>query len=168
MIPELQTPRLRLRGWRNEDLDAYAPMCADAEVMRYIGTGVTQTRAEAWRSMASFLGHWQLRGYGMWAVERRDTRELVGRVGFINPEGWPGFELGWLLGRAHWGRGYAIEAARAALAWEQDALGKDRVISLIRPGNERSVKVALGLGSKLAGETELMGAKALVYEWRAG
>ena len=168
MIPELQTPRLRLRGWRNEDLDAYAPMCADEEVMRYIGTGVTQTRAEAWRSMASFLGHWQLRGYGMWAVERKDTRELVGRVGFINPEGWPGFEIGWMLGRAHWGRGYAIEAARAALAWQQDALGKDRVISLIRPGNERSVKVALALGSTLAGETELLGANALVYEWRAG
>jgi RimJ/RimL family protein N-acetyltransferase len=167
VIPELQTPRLRMRGWRNEDLEAYAPMCADAEVMRYIGTGVTQTRAEAWRSMAAFLGHWQLRGYGMWAVERRDTRQLVGRVGFINPEGWPGFELGWLLGRAHWGQGFALEAARAALAWGQDALGKDRVISLIRPGNERSVKVALALGSKLAGETELMGSKALVYEWKA-
>ena len=167
MIPELQTPRLRLRGWRNDDLDAYAPMCADEEVMRYIGTGATQTRAEAWRAMASFLGHWQLRGYGMWAVERRDTRQLVGRVGFINPEGWPGFELGWLLGRPHWGHGYAIEAARAALAWGQDALGKDRAISLIRPGNERSVKVALGLGSKLTGEIELLGGKALVYEWRA-
>ena len=167
MIPELQTPRLRLRGWRNDDLDAYAPMCADAEVMRYIGTGVTQTRAEAWRSMASFLGHWQLRGYGMWAVERKDTRALVGRVGFIYPEGWPGFEIGWLLGRPHWGHGYAIEAARAAMAWQQDALGKDRVISLIRPGNERSVKVALALGSTLAGETELLGANSLVYEWRA-
>ena len=167
MIPELQTPRLRLRGWRNDDLDTYAPMCADEEVMRYIGPGATQTRAEAWRAMASFLGHWQLRGYGMWALERRDTRQLVGRVGFINPEGWPGFEIGWLLGRPHWGHGYAIEAARAALAWGQDALGTDRAISLIRPGNERSVKVALALGSKLTGELELLGGKSLVYEWRA-
>ena len=168
MIPELQTPRLRMRAWRNEDLDAYAPMCADAEVMRFIGTGVTQTRAEAWRSMASFLGHWQLRGYGMWAVERKDTRTLVGRVGFINPEGWPGLELGWLLGRSHWGNGYAIEAASAALAWGRDALGLERVISLIRPGNDRSVKVALALGSRLVGETELLGSKASVYEWRDG
>ena len=167
MIPELQTPRLRMRAWRNDDLEAYAPMCADAEVMRYIGTGVTQTRAEAWRAMAAFLGHWQLRGYGMWAVERKDNRALVGRVGFINPEGWPGLELGWLLGRQHWGKGYAIEAASAALAWGQDALGMKRVISLIRPGNERSVKVALALGSKLNGETELLGGKVLVYEWGA-
>ena len=58
-IPELETPRLRLRTWRNDHLDAYAPMCADPEVMKYIGTGVTQTRAEAWRAMAAFLGHWR-------------------------------------------------------------------------------------------------------------
>jgi RimJ/RimL family protein N-acetyltransferase len=166
-IPELETPRLRLRAWRNDHLDAYAPMCADAEVMKYIGTGATQTRAEAWRAMASFLGHWQLRGYGMWALERKDSGVLVGRAGFIEPEGWPGFELGWLLGRSHWGNGYAIEAARAALDWARTALRRDRVISLIRPGNDRSVRVALALGSTLAGEVELLGGKALVYEWRA-
>lgn len=166
-IPELETPRLRLRAWRNDDLAAYAPMCADAEVMKYIGTGATQTRAEAWRAMASFLGHWELRGYGMWAIERKDSGELVGRAGFIEPEGWPGFELGWLLGRPHWGNGYAIEAARAALDWGRTALRRDRVLSFIRPGNDRSVKVALALGSKLAGETELLGGKVLVYEWRA-
>jgi RimJ/RimL family protein N-acetyltransferase len=135
-IPTLETQRLRLRAFRDDDLDAYAPFCADPEVMRYIGTGVTQTRAEAWRSIASFLGHWMLRGYGMWAVEKNDSRELVGRVGFINPEGWPGFELGWILGRPHWGHGYAIEAASAALDYARETLKRDRVLSLIRPGNE--------------------------------
>ena len=163
-IPELETPRLRMRAWRNSDLDAYAPMCADAEVMRYIGTGVTQTPPEAWRAMASFLGHWALRGYGMWAVERKDDGVLVGRAGCIEPEGWPGFELGWLLGREHWGRGYAIEAARAARDWAHESLGRDRMISLIRPGNERSVKVAEALGEKLAGEVDLLGGPALLDE----
>ena len=167
-IPEIQTPRLLMRSWRNADLDAYAPMCADAEVMRYIGTGVTQTRPEAWRAMASFLGHWALRGYGMWAVERKDTGALVGRVGFINPEGWPGFELGWLLAREHWGHGYAIEAARATLPFARDTLGRDRVISLIRPDNARSIKVAEALGETLAGEVDLLGGKALLYEMALG
>ena len=167
VIPTLETDRLRLCAFRNDHLDAYASFCADPEVMRYLGTGVTQNRGEAWRAMASMLGHWELRGYGMWAVERKDGGELVGRAGFINPEGWPGFELGWVLGRPHWGNGYAIEAARVALRYGRETLGRDRVISLIRQGNERSVKVALALGSRLTGETELLGSRALVYEWRA-
>jgi len=166
-IPELETERLRMRAFRNDHLDAYAAMCADAEVMKYIGPGATQTRGEAWRAMASMLGHWELRGFGMWALEKKGTGELVGRAGFIEPEGWPGFELGWLLGRQHWGHGYASEAARAALDWGRKTLGRDRVISLIRPGNKRSVKVATGLGHVLAGDTKLFGRKVLVYEWRA-
>jgi len=145
---------------------------SDVEVMRYIGTGVTQTRAEAWRSMASFLGHWQLRGYGMWAVERRDTRELVGRVGFINPEGWPGFELGWMLRRASWGRGYATEAARRLLDHAFTDMKRERVISLIRAANAPSIRVAERLGERLDGRAEIFGQDALVYAidragWRA-
>ena len=160
----LETPRLRLRQFREADLDAYAGMCADPEVMRYIGTGVTLSRPDAWRSMAGMLGHWKLRGYGMWALELQSTRELVGRAGFLDPPGWPGFELGWFLGRRHWGNGYAVEAASAALRYAFDELGRERVISLIRPGNTRSIRVAEALGERLAGETELLGNKALVYE----
>ena len=160
----LETPRLLLRQFRAADLDAYAAMSADAEVMRYIGTGVTLTRMEAWRSMAAMLGHWQMLGYGMWALEDKASGALVGRAGFIDPPGWPGFELGWLLAREHWGRGYAIEAAQAALRYGQETLKRDRIISLIRPGNERSVRVAEKLGERLSGETELLGSKALVYE----
>ena len=163
-IPELETPRLFMRAWRNSDLDQYAAMCADAEVMRYIGTGITQTRSEAWRAMASFLGHWALRGYGMWAVERKDTGELLGRVGFIEPEGWPGFELGWLLGRPHWGQGYAREAATEALRFGRHTLGRDRAISLIRPENKRSIDLALALGYKFTHQMDFLGGPAQVYE----
>jgi RimJ/RimL family protein N-acetyltransferase len=160
----LETPRLRMRHFRVEDLDAFAAMCADPEVMRYLGTGVTLNRHEAWRSMAGMLGHWRLLGYGMWALESKETGELVGRAGFFDPPGWPGFELGWVLGRRHWGLGYASEAARAALDHAFREMKRDRVISVIRHGNARSIKVAEGLGSKLAGETELLGGKALLYE----
>ena len=164
MVIPLETERLRLRAFRNEDLDAYAPMCADPEVMRYLGTGVTLSRGDAWRSMAGFLGHWALRGYGMWALEEKATGAFVGRAGFLNPEGWPGFELGWTLGRQHWGRGYATEAARRALDYAFEELAQPRVISLIRPGNEPSKRVAERLGQKPVREIELLGGPATVYE----
>jgi RimJ/RimL family protein N-acetyltransferase len=162
----LDTPRLRLRPFRHEDLDAYARICADPEVMRYLGTGVTLSRNDTWRAMAGILGHWQLLGYGMFAMEVRDTGELVGRTGFLDPPGWPGFELGWVLGQPWWGRGYAIEAARTCLDYAFGTLGRDRVISLIRPDNARSIRVAEKLGETLAGEVELLGSKALIYEIR--
>jgi len=163
---ELETERLRLRKFREEDWDPYCVMCADPEVMRYLGTGVTFSRDEAWRSIASMLGHWQLRGYGMWALESKQTGEFVGRAGFLNPAGWPGFELGWTLARPHWGKGYAREAAREALRHAFGELKRDRVISLIREANAPSIRVAEAIGETLAGEVELLGAKALVYEIR--
>lgn len=166
MIDTLETSRLLLRRFRGDDLAAYAAMCADPEVMRYIGTGATLTTQETWRSIAGMLGHWELLGYGMWAAEEKASGRLVGRVGFIDPPGWPGFELGWLLGREHWGRGYALEGARAALGHAFGALRRERVISLIRPGNERSVRVAERLGARPAGEIEFLGGAALVYEAR--
>jgi RimJ/RimL family protein N-acetyltransferase len=164
--PLLETPRLRLRPFGADDWPAYAAMCADAEVMRHVGTGQVQSAEDAWRSMAVFLGHWALRGYGMWALEHRDSGALLGRVGYIDPPGWPGFELGWLLARPHWGHGYAREAAAVALRHAFDVLQRDRVISLIRPGNARSVAVAEAIGESLQGSVELMGGEALVYEAR--
>jgi RimJ/RimL family protein N-acetyltransferase len=164
--PLLETPRLRLRPFGADDWPAYAAMCADAEVMRHVGTGQVQSAEDAWRSMAVFLGHWALRGYGMWALEHRDSGALLGRVGYIDPPGWPGFELGWLLARSHWGHGYAREAAAVALRHAFDVLQRDRVISLIRPGNARSVAVAEAIGESLQGSVELMGGEALVYEAR--
>jgi len=161
---ELETPRLKLRKFREDDWEPYAVMCSDPAVMRYLGSGVTLTRDETWRAIAGMLGHWQLRGYGMWALEEKATGALVGRAGFINPAGWPGFELGWVLAKPHWGKGFASEAAREALRYGFEVMKRDRVISLIRPKNAASIRVAEAIGEKHVGEVELMGAKALVYE----
>ncbi len=168
----LQTDRLTLRMLREADLDAYAEMCADPEVMRYIGDGQPLDRPVAWRNLAMMVGHWSLRGYGLWAAEERSSGALVGRIGFWNPEGWPGFELGWMLRRSFWGRGYATEGARAALRHAFTQLGRPQVISLIRPENAASVRVARRLGERLVGPAEVMGRTALVYritreEWPA-
>lgn len=162
-IVTLETERLALRMFREEDFETYAAICADPEVMRYLGEGKTLTRGEAWRQMAMILGHWQLRGYGLWAVEERATGALVGRIGFFNPEGWPGFELGWVLGRAAWGKGYATEGARRALAYAFTEMGRQHVISLIYPANTPSIRVAARLGETLERRTALFGQEVLVY-----
>jgi len=109
------------------------------------------------------LGHWQLRGYGLWAVEERASGEMVGRIGCWNPEGWPGLEVGWTLRRRYWGRGYATEGARAALEYAFTQLGCRHVISLIRPANAASIRVAERLGERLEDRIELNGHEALVY-----
>ena len=157
------TERLTLRQFGPNDLDAYAAMCADAEVMRYVGDGTPMARDAAWRELAFFLGHWVLRGYGMWAVEHRASGRLIGRAGFIHPEGWPGLELGWLLAREGWGQGYATEACKAALAHARPRLGTLETISVIRPANLRSVAVAQRLGATLARQVDFMGEQVLVY-----
>ena len=162
-IPTLSTARLRLRAFTQADLDAYAAMCADAEVMRHIGTGGPVARDVAWRQMALFLGQWALLGYGTWAVELRAERRLIGRVGFLHPEGWPGNELAWLLARDAWGHGYAKEAALAARSFGRDALGVGEVISLVREDNLRSIQLALSLGAVNSGPREFMGSPAWVF-----
>jgi RimJ/RimL family protein N-acetyltransferase len=164
MIPSLATSRLRLRAFRESDLDAYAAMCADAEVMRYIGAGGPVDADIAWRQMALFLGSWSLRGHGMWALEERAGSRLVGRVGFLDPPGWPGCELGWLLARGAWGKGYATEAARAARDYGRDALGLTELISLIRPDNQRSIGLAQRLGATLGETIAFMEQPCLLYQ----
>ena len=162
-VPTLDTARLRLRPWHDEDLEPYAAMCADPEVMRYMGDGAPLSRDDAWRSMAMFVGHWQLRGYGMWAVEERDSRVFIGRVGLHRPEGWPGLEVGWMLDHATWGRGYATEAGRASLDHAWRTLDVDHVISLIMPENQASIRVAERLGQKREDTFDLNGLEVLVF-----
>lgn len=162
-MTSLQTERLTLRMLCDADLDGYAEMFADPEVMRYIGDGTTGDRTVAWRNLAMMVGHWTLRGYGLWAAEERASGAFVGRVGCWNPEGWPGFEIGWMLRRSYWGRGYATEAARAALRFAFAELDQPHVISLIHPDNAASIRVAQRLGERLAGDTEIHGKPARIY-----
>ena len=162
-IPTLTTTRLRLRAFTRADLDPYADICADAEVMRHIGAGGPVGRDVAWRHLALFLGQWALSGFGMWALERRSDGAFIGRVGFLQPEDWPGCELGWTLARNAWGQGFALEASKAALAFGQYELGLKRLISLIRAANTRSITLAEKLGARSEGAIDFMGHEALLY-----
>src|SRR5690348_1531342 len=154
MIPRLETERLILRVFSAEDFDVWAGFMADAEVMRYLG-GAPLSRADAWRTLAASLGHWQLRGYGTWAVERKSDGAFMGRVGIINPEGWPGLEIGWTLGRPFWGNGYATEAAACAMRFAFLTQPVEKLISCIDPDNVASQAVARRLGETKGARTEL-------------
>lgn len=161
-MESLETERLTLRQFRESDLDAYAEMTSDPEVMRYLGSG-PMNRAEAWRNMATILGHWTLRGFGIWAVEERTGGALIGRVGCWRPEGWPGLEVGWMIRRASWGQGFATEAAQASLDVAFKRLGENHVISMIQGDNQPSIRVARRLGMRLEGRTEVFDIPVAVY-----
>jgi RimJ/RimL family protein N-acetyltransferase len=158
----LETERLRLRWLREDDFEEYAKMCRDPEVMRFLG-GTVMADIDVWRQMASIMGHWYFRGYGIWAVDEKSTGKLIGRIGCLKPIGWPAFELGWTLARDCWGKGYATEGARRALAYAFGELDREHVISLIAPENVASIRVAERLGEKVEGKTELLGKEVLIY-----
>ena len=162
MVITLETPRLRLRMFRQADFDAYADMLADPQVVRYLFQGQPLPRPEAWRHMAMLLGHWKLMGFGPWAVEERASGEFVGRIGPFCPAGWPGLELTWTIRRQSWGQGYATEGARVALAYIFQQMVRDHVISLIRPQNAASIRVAEKIGQRLQDRIDF-GGEALVY-----
>jgi RimJ/RimL family protein N-acetyltransferase len=167
---KLETDRLLLRWFREDDFPELLAMSSDPEVMKFLG-GQPQTEIEAWKAMAANIGHWYFRDYGVWAVEEKSSGKLIGRIGFMNPAGWPGFELGWTLARASWGKGYATEGARRALAYAFTEMDRDHVISCIAPENVNSIKVAERLGETVEGQTELMGKKVFLYgitrdKWR--
>ncbi|HYI48851.1 MAG TPA: GNAT family N-acetyltransferase [Allosphingosinicella sp.] len=147
--PTLETPRLTLRGWRPEDLAPYAAMMADPETARFITRkGLPYSEGQTWAEMALLVGHWQLLGHGMFVVEERATGAFLGRVGPLRPPGYPGFEIAWGLAPAARGKGYATEAARAAIDWSFSRFPLDRIISLIHPRNTASRRVATRLGER--------------------
>jgi RimJ/RimL family protein N-acetyltransferase len=163
-IPTLLTERLLLRSFRKSDIDAYTEMKSDPEVLRYLTCGPEPwDRGRAYRHMAFLLGHWYLEGFGAWAVEHRETGAFIGMIGFAQPEGWPGFELGWTLARRYWGYGYATEGTRKALSYAFTTLKMDRVISLIRPENQASIRVAQRIGEELQGRITHLGFEMLCF-----
>lgn len=146
-IPILETQRLILRAPGPGDFEAWAAFCADEEAARYIGG--RQDRAGAWRVMSVMAGGWLIRGFSMFSVIEKETGRWVGRVGPWQPEGWPGTEVGWGIARECWGRGYATEAAEAAIDWAFATQGWTEVIHTIEPANVNSQNVARRLGSRI-------------------
>ena len=153
--PVLETERLRLRAPASADFEAWAAYKA-SDRARF--TGGPQERAQAWRGFAGIIGHWVVRGYGMFVVTRRGEDAALGLVGPWCPEGWPGQEIGWMLFDAELeGRGLAREAAEAARAHAYELLGWPTAISLIDAGNTRSQALARRMGCVAEGVADVPG-----------
>jgi RimJ/RimL family protein N-acetyltransferase len=162
-LVRLATNRLILRNYRLSDFEAHYRLHSDPGVMRYLIGGRPMTRLEAWRHMAFLVGHWELLGYGYFAAEEKATGKFVGRVGFTNPDGWPGFEIGWTLLPEFQGKGYATEAGSFLLEYAFNEMRRDHVISVIHPDNTASIRVAERIGETLEGRTDIDGMPFLIY-----
>lgn len=151
---EFDTARLRLRVWRETDHAPFAAMNADPAVMEFFPS--LQTRATSDASIDLWLAQFAEQGWSNWAVERRDSGEFIGFVGLSVPRRAlpcsPCVEIGWRLARAHWGCGYASEAARGALRIGFERLVLDEIVSFTALGNLRSRAVMERIGMHDTGQ----------------
>jgi len=147
-IPIVETARLILRDWRDEDLPAFAAMNADPRVMEFFPGMLTRDESEA--LVGRLRQHWKERGLGLWAVEVRGGAPCIGFVGLMVPKFkahfTPCVEIGWRLAAEHWGRGFATEGARAALAFGFEELHLVEIVSFTTVANQRSRRVMERLG----------------------
>ena len=146
-IPCLKTERLLLRAPRAEDADAYCRFYADAEASHFYGGPLRAD--QAWKRLAQDVGHWQLRGYGLWMLDERETGQVLGGCGLFWAEGWPRSELTWWLLREARGRGFATEASRAVIAYALDRAGWSGVETHMDDANQAARRLALRLGGQL-------------------
>ncbi|MBV8753271.1 MAG: GNAT family N-acetyltransferase [Hyphomicrobiales bacterium] len=154
----IRTARTLLRPWRPSDLEPFARMNADPEVMEHFEAPVTRAQSDA--SAARFSDHITAHGYGFWAVEIPGVAEFVGFVGLLPVEFvadfTPAVEIGWRLGRPYWRHGYASEAARGAARFGFDVLGLREIVAYTVPANVRSraVMTRIGMVHDPAGDFE--------------
>lgn len=146
---ELDTERLVLRQMVESDWQVLQEHYADVESVRY-SIGHVQTPAQSWRTLAMFAGHWQLKGFGPYTVERKDDQQVLGTVGLWYPPDWVQPELTWAFVRRFWGQGYARESARAVLESVRETHPSQQIISFINRDNAPSIRLATLLGAQLA------------------
>ena len=179
-IPVLKTDRLILRPWRRDDIRTYSRILQDPDVMRHWGSGMRYrikravaglvgrfSDIEARRALVAMDRHWRKHRFGLWALEDRESGALLGNAGLTVLDAWTGestnIEVGWMLARSAWGRGYAVEAGRASLEFAFDVLQLPRVVSVAFTSNWRSERVMQNLGLKRAGRMRWMGDDVVWY-----
>lgn len=149
MIPTLRTERLVLRAPEAGDFPVYRDFYADSAASAFYGGPLSA--AQAWRRLAQDIGHWALRGYGMWTVVDRASESAIGGCGIVHPEGWPRHELTWWIVPTARRRGYAAEASRAVIRWGLTDLGWPAVETHMNDQNAAARALAIKLGGAVIG-----------------
>jgi RimJ/RimL family protein N-acetyltransferase len=166
---EVDTKRLTLRLPTLKDFDESATMWSDQAIIRHVG-GRPFTREESWLRLLRHVGHWQLFDFGFWVVREKTGGGFVGEVGLgdFRREMTPGFrgdpEMGWVLARNAHGKGYATEAASAALAWMSLRHNPARTVCMIEPENTASLRVAEKCGFKEFARTTYKNSAVVLFE----
>lgn len=165
MTAVLETERLRLRRFREDDLDALARWQTDPRFMEHMGRA-SMSRAESAAALRRYDTHWQEHGFGLLALEDRGTGALVGRSGVQYHREWADDpEVGWGVDPDWWGRGLATEAGAACVRWAFDELGRERLVSICTRGNlaSRRVMEKLGFGLLTRKTDALLGVELWVH-----
>jgi len=169
-VPVIGTERLILRGHTVADFPAFAAMRADPVVMKYLGKGDLLDEEESWLRFQSIAGHWQLKGFGTWAIEECASGAMIGNLGYTDkkrPSSHPASgapEMGWSLAASAHGKGFASEALRAALGWGRNHFGTARVVCVISDDNAASLRVADKHGFKQFSTSSRYGLGRRVFE----
>jgi len=160
----METKRLKMRPFKASDVDEFAPICADENVMRYIGSG-THNKEETKKRVKEVMDKYEKDGFGLMALIDKEDDRFIGFCGLIRQvvDGVSYIELGYRLGYEYWGKGLATEAAIAIRDYAFEQLKLKELISIIHEDNKASEKVANKVGMKLFKKTIYKGLNVLVY-----
>jgi RimJ/RimL family protein N-acetyltransferase len=157
----LATERLLLRPARIDDLDTWCAISRDAEEAWFGAPSSTLEDARA--NLAKHIAHHGQHGFGLWAVELRATREMIGATGLTHLDDGPEIEVGYRFLREHWGNGYATEAALAAIGFGLDELRLERIVAVTLPTNRASQDVMEKCGLTFVGIMNVYGQAQVKY-----
>ena len=163
-VPEIETARLRLRGFSPEDLDALCQVFGDPEVMKYISGGKPRTREATREGLLRSIKGWGKCGFGLWAVVEKAGDRMIGYCGLIYLEDTPEIEVAYGLAKSAWGKGLATEAARASLEFGFEELKLERIVAVVNPLNLASRRVLERLGMKYTKNVRHYGEDLMYYE----
>lgn len=172
VAPEIVTPRLRLRSHRCDDFDAMQAIWGDEQAMRFI-LGRASTPQETWARLLRYAGHWQIMGFGYWAIEDLATGTYLGELGFadfrraIEPPLGAVPEAGWIVSPEHQGRGIATEALAGALTWADESFTVDRTVCILDPEHEASRRLAERCGYRQSHVATFMDQPTMVMQRKA-
>lgn len=163
LVPsQLETERLVLRQLDGNDWQSLHKYYSDPIATQYT-TKRQFSEIESWYVVCSMIGHWQIRGYGPYAIEQKENKRVVGIAGFWYPLDWPGPEIKWALARDYWGQGFAVEAAEAVLAAGRKSLTEISWVSFIHDENAASMRLAKTIGGLCRDRRHFNGAWWQVY-----